>query len=78
MSKAILLLPLFVLAGCISGNTCNDATNAVTAAEAAKEIADTIAAANPQSARMQQAAYLAETSLNAATTAQAIACQFGG
>ena len=71
------IIALLALGACATGDPiadCRNATNAVSAAQAASILAETIAESNPQSDRMQQAAKLAAASLTIAIANQARAC----
>ncbi len=69
---------LLAMSACaVTPDNCARATDAVFAATSAKAMADAVAAANPQSSKMQQAAILAGISLDTALAMQATVCPNG-
>jgi hypothetical protein len=75
MKPMILALCLPLLAACSTGGTdCDDATRALVAAQAGAAVAETMAAANPDSAALQQAAMVAGVALDAAEEIQSAMC----
>lgn len=76
--KPLALVALLALSACaVTPDNCARATDAVFAATSAKAVADAVAAANPQSQKMQQAAILAAASLDTAIAMQASVCPKG-
>jgi len=76
--KTIALVALLAMSACaVTPDNCASATDAVWAAQSAKAVADAVAAANPQSPKMQQAAVLAGISLDTAIAMQASVCPKG-
>lgn len=73
--KALAFPALLALAACADPQEfCGNATQAVTLTLAASVAADAVAAANPQSARMQNTAVQARAALAAAQGVQVAAC----
>lgn len=77
--KPLLIIAALGLAGCaqLTGDPVKDclaATNMISTAQAGAVIAAAIAASNPQSERMQQAAMLADATLRIAVAQRAAAC----
>lgn len=79
MKALFLTIALLSVTACaqLTGDPVKDclaATNMVNTAQVASTLANTIAALNPQSERMQQSAVLAQTTLTIAVSQQVRAC----